>query len=45
MIFKIIKNEKWPLTPSNGSIILNIVLWAHFTILHAVLLTEDQPIF
>ena len=32
-----IKNEKWPPTPSYGSIILKIVLWAHFTIPHAVL--------
>ena len=32
-----IKNEKWPLTPSYRSIILKIVLWAHFTITHAVL--------
>ena len=32
-----IKNEKWPPTPSYGSIILKIVLWAHFTITHAVL--------
>ena len=32
-----IKNENWPLTPSYGSIILKIVLWAHFTNSHAVL--------
>ena len=32
-----IKNEKWPLTPSYLSIILKIVLWAHFTNSHAVL--------
>ena len=32
-----IKNEKWPLNLSYGSIILKIVLWAHFTITHAVL--------
>ena len=32
-----IKNEKWPPTPSYGSIILKIVLWAYFTSSHAVL--------
>ena len=32
-----IKNENWPLTPSYGSIILKIVLWAHFTNSHVVL--------
>ena len=32
-----IKNENWPLTPSYRSIILKIVLWAHFTNSHAVL--------
>ena len=33
-----IKNKKWPLNFSYGSIILKIVLWAHFTITHAMLL-------
>ena len=43
MIFKIgpipipIKNEKWPLGLSYGSIILKIVLWASFTSSHVVL--------
>ena len=32
-----IKNEKWPLNLSYGSIILKIVLWAHFTNSQAVL--------
>merc|ERR1712001_555343 len=32
-----IKNENLPLTPSYGSIILKIVLWAHFTNSHVVL--------
>ena len=32
-----IKNEKWPLGLSYGSIILQIVLWPYFTITHVVL--------
>ena len=36
-----IKNEKWPLGLSYGSIILKIVLWPYFTITHAVL-TESR---
>ena len=32
-----IKKENWPPDLSYGSIILKIVLWAHFTITHAVL--------
>ena len=37
-----IKNENWPLTPSYGSIILKIVLWAHFSITHAVLIGSSD---
>ena len=36
-----IKNEKWPLGLSYGSIILKIVLWPYFTLTHAVL-TESR---
>ena len=36
-----IKNEKWPLGLSYGSIILKIVWWPYFTITHAVL-TESR---